>query len=167
MRSMRRRLCRLEAILLPGLKPRVLKDADRRWEELCVDLLSRIDPDYADAIDQEGSAWYKANEEGRTLELSNLCFGFYCTIRDHVLSNTPLEFPAVVAEAYASDLTWGPRNLVACASCRYRFPRWGIGEPFKQCPLCGGGVVETFGDEVLTDDSLLLEALVSMPQSRG
>jgi hypothetical protein len=140
MRSLKRRVRRLEAIVFPYTKPRVVTEQDLRYQELAVNLLNRIESVYAEAIVKNTQRLVAAKERGKSLAMSNLNFGFGCTVRAHMISGAPLEFPAVVAEAYASSPNPDSVPLVQCMACRYSFP-FGIGnEPFKQCPLCGGDV---------------------------
>ena len=142
MNSLRRRVRRLEAIVFPYQKPRVRTEQDIRYDELAVNLLNRIDPVYADAIRIDCQRLAAAKEAGKgRLPMSNLHFGFGCTVRDHMISGTPLEFPGVVADAYASHPNTSLIPLVQCKTCTYSFP-WGIlNQPFERCPLCGGDVV--------------------------
>jgi hypothetical protein len=137
MNSLRRRVRRLEAIVFPYKKPFVPTERDRQCGRLFHDLINRIDPVYALAIENEWKQFTTAKEEGRPQPpMSDLQYFFSRTVLDHMQSGTPLEFPSVVAEVYANHTGPGSTAMAECKSCRYSFP-WEI----SHCPLCGGEMV--------------------------
>ena len=136
MSALKRRLKRLEAILLARATPAPTEE-DIRFGDLCESLLKRLHPAVAEQI--AADRWRYAENVHANI-MSNLYFGFLCTVNEHRRRSTPLEFPEAVAQAYASN---AHVTLVECTCCQYRFP-WGIGnEPFKCCPLCGGVVTSS------------------------
>jgi hypothetical protein len=145
MRSVERRLQRIEASLPRKPEPRPVTDMNIQFSDTLACLLKTMEPDHVKLLTRELKASAKARERGIELELSELLFATCKCVMRHLKEKTPLAMPAEVAAVYISnsDLDWE-----ACADCGYEVPV-AKGRPcadpprpeityFAHCPLCGG-----------------------------
>src|SRR5258706_6231031 len=98
MRSIIRRIQRLQAVSPPLPPPKPRTEADRKWSVAIGTLLERMDPAHAQlAWDDFRRVRLDSNKRYCDFTVSVLL-----RVRNHLKENQPLEFPAQVASIYLS-----------------------------------------------------------------
>ena len=144
MRSLMRRIHRLQAIIPPLPPPRPETEADRKWAAAIGVLLERMDPAHARLVrDDLKRVRRNYNERYCDFTVSALM-----RVVNHLKEGQPLEFPAAVAAIYLSGQY--SATTYECEDCGYDLPtKWpdrNANPPtlfrnyFERCPLCGGKV---------------------------
>jgi hypothetical protein len=144
MRSVIRRICRLEAALPPMPPPRLMTDADRQWAATTAALLGQMDPTHARVVREDLK---RADSRGGH-QLNGLTIAFIECAWHHLRENQPLALPPEVAAIYLSGEY--SASVYDCEDCGYDLPvLWPdphaipptpLRVYFPRCPLCGGTV---------------------------
>ena len=145
MRSLIRRIAKLEARLLPPQTPREPPSAeDLRFHDALKRLLDRMEPHHRSLVVEDLNNC-TGRLDYRWSPFSSIVFHY---VSQHLQAHKPLGLPGVVASIYLEDPHAQPEH--DCADCGYEVPLTHA-RPFAQppitgkvyfacCPLCGGTV---------------------------
>jgi hypothetical protein len=143
MRSVIRRIRRLQRALPPIPPPRLVTEDDRRWAATTAALLRQMDPTHARVVRED-----LKRADGRGHQLNGLTIAFIACAWHHLRENQPLALPPEVAAIYLSGKY--SATVYDCEDCGYDLPvLWPdpnaipptpLRVYFPQCPLCDGKV---------------------------
>ena len=97
MRSVIRRIRRLQRALPPIPQPRLVTEDDRRWAATTAALLRQMDPTHARVVRED-----LKRADGRGHQLNGLTIAFIACAWHHLRENQPLALPPEVAAIYLS-----------------------------------------------------------------
>ena len=143
MRSIMRRIQRLQTVIPPIPPPKPITEEDRKFWATVERLLQRMDPTHAGLVLDDLNA---ADHDSGTSH-NRLTMAVFERVMLHLEKHQPLELPAKVAVLEMSNKGWTTYN---CEDCGYdlpsNWPRVSAAPPatsmfhFDPCPLCGGKV---------------------------
>ena len=144
MRSVIRRIRRLERALPPKPPPRLATGDDQRWAATAATLLERMDPAHARVVRED----LKRARSRDGHQPTGLTIAFIACAWHHLRENQPLALPLEVAAIYLSGKY--SATVYDCEDCGYDLPvLWpdpNANPPtplrvyFPRCPLCDGKV---------------------------
>jgi hypothetical protein len=105
------------------------------FQEAYVVLLDRLDAKTRELVSSDFNNGADRQARGEPFEMGVMGAFAIRTILMHMFQGSPLEIPAIVAEALCEAGERIETPLADCAGCGYSLPR-----TFSACPLCGGPV---------------------------
>lgn len=143
MRSIMRRIQRLQTVIPPIPPPKPLTEEDREFSATIERLLQRMDPAHVRVV----LADFTAVGSGSNKQHCKLTVAVFERVYNHLKENQPLQLPAKVAALETINEGFTTYN---CEDCGYdlpsNWPRVSATPPatsmfhFDPCPLCGGKV---------------------------
>ena len=143
MRSIMRRIQRLQTVIPPVPPPKPQTEEDRKFSETLANLLVRMDPAHARLVIDD----LKTVDHDSNKRYSRLTVAAFERVMNHLKKNQPLELPAKVAALEMINEGWTTYN---CEDCGYDLPsnwptlnsEWTTPSQisYEPCPLCGGKV---------------------------
>ena len=142
MRSIMRRIQRLQTVIPPIPSPKPIPEEDRKYSATLLLLLERMDLAHVRLVVDDLKAEDRSNK-GRC----RLTVAVFERVYNHLEKNQPLQLPAKVAALEMINEGWTTYN---CEDCGYElpsnWPRVSATPPatsmfyFDPCPLCEGKV---------------------------